>query len=60
MRNIIVMQQCTQCGKMFPLRYFEDGTLEYISDTCNCEADFEPINGKPSISEWLETLKNGG
>lgn len=58
MKNIIVMQECTNCGKMFPLRYFEDGTFEYVSDTCDCEADFEPVNGKPSISEWLESLKH--
>jgi hypothetical protein len=57
MKNIIVMQECSVCGKRFPLRYFEDGTYEYISETCNCEAGFNPINGSLSISEWLDTLE---
>lgn len=57
MKNTVVMQECQECGKRFPVRYFEDGTIEYISDTCDCEAGFNPIEGKPSISEWLETIR---
>lgn len=57
MKSRVVMQECQQCGKLFPVRYFEDGTYEYAGETCECEAEFEPINGEPSISEWLENLK---
>lgn len=57
MKNKVVMQECICCGQRFPIRYYEDGTIEYIGETCNCESDFEPIDGEPSISEWMETLK---
>lgn len=48
------MQQCCNCGKRFPVEYCSDGTYTFVSDTCNCKSDFEPIEGEPSISEWLE------
>ena len=53
----IVMQECNCCGKRFPIEYCSDGTYSYISNTCNCESSFEPIEGQPSISEWLQSLK---
>ena len=54
MKETIVMQECGQCGKIFPIKYFEDGSIEYTSDSCDCEAEFSPIEGQPSISEWLK------
>lgn len=56
MKSKIVMQECTCCGQKFPIKYYENGTYEYICETCECEGDFEPVDGEPSISEWLETL----
>ena len=57
MKSKVVMQECTNCNKRFPVRYFEDGSIEYVCETCECEGDFEPIDGEPSISEWIESLK---
>ena len=57
MKNTVVMQECQKCREKFPIAYFEDGTIKYISDTCDCEAGFNPIEGQPSLSEWLETIK---
>ena len=56
MKSKVVMQTCTCCGKIFPVEYFENGNIEYIGEPCECESDFEPISGEPSISEWLKTL----
>lgn len=56
MRGKVVMQECTQCGEHFPVRYLEDGTYDYIRSFCDCESDFVPIEGQPSISEWMESL----
>lgn len=53
----VVEQVCEVCGKHFYLRYCSDGSYEYIGDTCDCEEFFRPIDGEPSISEWLEKLK---
>ena len=50
------MQECTCCGKIFSVRYLENGNIEYTDEPCECESDFEPISGEPSISEWMETL----
>lgn len=57
MKNTVVMQECQECGKRFPVTYCEDGTIKYISDTCDCESGFTPIEGQPSISEWLEIIR---
>lgn len=51
MKSKVVMQTCTCCGKIFPVEYFENGNIEYIGEPCECECDFEPISGEPSISE---------
>lgn len=50
------MQACTCCGKIFAVRYLENGNIEYMDEPCECESDFEPISGEPSINEWMETL----
>ena len=53
----IVEQVCEGCGSHFSLKYCADGTYEYIGDVCDCEADFHPVDGEPSMYEWIETLK---
>lgn len=50
-----VMQQCSACGHQFALMYWEDGTYTYLDDPCECHAEFIPLG--PSISEWIEQLK---
>lgn len=57
MKSKVVMQECTCCGQRFYVKYYENGTIEYTYKTCECESDFEPIDGEPSISEWIKTLK---
>ena len=56
MKSKIVMQECTCCGKIFSVRYLENGNIEYTDEPCECESDFELISGEPSINEWMETL----
>ena len=56
MKSKIVMQVCTCCWKIFLVRYLENRNIEYMDEPCECESDFEPISGEPSISEWMETL----
>lgn len=52
-----VEQECDGCGKHFYLKYCSDGTYEYIGEVCDCLASFHPVNGEPSISEWIEQIK---
>ena len=52
-----VEQECDGCGKHFHIRYCSDGTYEYIGEVCDCLASFHPVNGEPSISEWIEQIK---
>lgn len=56
MKKITVMQECECCGKIFPAIYSENGSIDY-SDACDCEGNFHPVSGQPSISEWLERRK---
>ena len=56
MKSKIVMQVCTCFWKIFLVRYLENRNIEYMDEPCECESDFEPISGEPSISEWMETL----
>lgn len=53
----IVEQECHGCGKHFYLEYCSDGTYEYIGIVCDCDADFSPVNGEPSIQEWINSIK---
>ncbi len=50
-----VEQQCANCGERFWLMYWADGTYTYMSDPCDCDADFFPLG--PSISEWIAGLE---
>lgn len=56
MKKITVMQECECCWITFPAIYSENGNIDY-SDACDCESDFHPVSGQPSISEWLESRK---
>lgn len=47
----VVEHICNCCGKHFYLKYCSDGTYEYVGEVCDCEADFHPVEGEPSISE---------
>lgn len=52
-----VEQICEGCGKHFYLEYCSDGTYSYIGEVCECDAEFHPVDGEISISEWMETLQ---
>jgi len=61
----LVEQVCDQCGKHFQIFYnFErdaDGKVkvyyDYPMGACNCEAEFSPIDGEPSLTEWEDQIK---
>lgn len=53
-----VEQECDSCGHKFTVNYRADGTYAYVNDPCDCEADFHPAEGLPSIREWLEALQS--
>ena len=62
MKSIIVMQECQSCGSEFPIKYYEDGTYDYINDNACCDDEgnydfFVPVDGQPSISQWIESLE---
>lgn len=53
----IVEQECNCCGTTFRVQYCENGSYGsyiYIDEPCNCECDFSPVDGAPSISEWIK------
>lgn len=62
-------QVCTCCGKKFPVWYRYDTEKKHSEITynnpwvktggspCDCEAEFSPANGAPSVSEWTEYVK---
>lgn len=52
-----VEQECSSCGKHFHIKYCSDGSYEYIDGVCDCLASFHPVNGEPSISEWIGQIK---
>ena len=56
METIIVTQECCDCGHRFDIMYLQDGNYLYLdNDSCDCEcASFSPVDGQPSISQWLE------
>ncbi len=49
----IFEQECNNCGARFKVRYMRDGTYIYIDEPCECDSDFSPVEGNPSMSEWL-------
>lgn len=52
----VVTQICHGCGNKFDMRYYADGSYEYIGIVCDCEDGFSPDNGELSITEWLAAL----
>lgn len=59
-QTLAVEQVCECCGRHFWLLYHEDGAYDYLDDRgdgpCSCEAEFHPVDGSPSLSEWLANL----
>ena len=55
-------QVCTCCGRKFRAWYRYDTDKKTSEVTynaaCECEADFSPVGGAPSISEWTDTVKD--
>ena len=60
-RTLAVEQVCECCGRHFWILYHEDGAYDYLDDRgdgpCDCEAEYHPVDGSPSLAEWLESLK---
>ena len=54
-----VVQECNCCGRRFVVRYFPDGSYDYVSEPCNCMDSFSPVAG-PSIDQWLESMEGIG
>lgn len=54
-------QVCTCCGKKFPAWYRYDTEKKTVEITyesaCECEAEFSPVGGAPSVSEWEQHVK---
>lgn len=57
MRKAYVLQECNRCGHAVVLEYRSDGSYKYTTPPCECEDLFSPVNNAPSLSEWLESLK---
>ena len=59
-------QICSKCGKTFHVFYNAEfdsaGNFKYYYDypvdACDCEAEFSPADGEPSLSEWAEQIRN--
>jgi len=56
-RYIDCIQECNTCGKQFIIRVYEDGSYDYLTETCECESGFSPVDGEISISQAVETLQ---
>lgn len=49
-----VMQKCENCGALFYVEYYSDGTYEYMNDVCECESEFHPYySNNPTLSEFM-------
>lgn len=49
-----VMQKCETCGALFYVKYYSDGTYEYMNDVCECESEFHPYySNNPTLSEFM-------
>jgi len=56
LKTISVTQKCHDCGQEFNVKYTSTGYYEYTEIPCDCEDNFSPINGQPSIEQWLAQL----
>lgn len=61
-QTLDVEQVCECCGRHFWLLYHEDGVYDLLDDRgdspCDCKAGFHPIDGSPTITEWLASLSS--
>lgn len=57
MKYIDSGQSCNSCGCQFIIRIYEDGSYDYLTETCDCESDFSPCDSELSISQVIKTLK---
>ena len=55
MNDNVFEQECNECGVRFRVRYFYDGSYEYVDDPCECESGFSPVEGNLSISEFIKS-----
>ena len=53
----LFLQECEKCGHRFSVRYYTTGDIEYVGIPCTCEAPYHPVDGEPSIGEWLEATR---
>ena len=60
MKTLVVRQKCNNCGMEFDVIYHKNGTYKYLPNQsiCNCEASFHPIDGQPTIAEWIKDIEN--
>lgn len=56
MRTYSATQECNSCGAHFAIEYCENGGYNYLDCPCECEDTFSPVDGEPSISEWIESI----
>ena len=56
MKTYIASQECSYCGEQFRVEYAECGGYRFIDFPCECEVEFSPVDGEPSISQWLEYI----
>lgn len=53
-REVVEVEHvCDSCGCKFAFRYDSDRTFAYVGAPCDCDARFHPVEGKPSLDEWL-------
>ena len=57
MKHIDCAQLCHDCDKEFIIRVYENGTYDYLTESCECESGFSPFSGELSISQAIEALK---
>jgi hypothetical protein len=53
-----VAQVCEECGAIFVIRYCSDGTYDYVSEPCECDSAFHPVEGQITITEWIASIKS--
>lgn len=53
-----VEQVCDKCGKHWKQKYCSDGTFEFVGEECcACNSVSHPVDGEPSLSQWLAKIK---
>lgn len=55
-----VLQRCNVCRALFCIMYDSRGTYEYMTDVCDCEAEFSLYDdNEMSLSEFMNWFKEG-